>query len=168
MIGCRATGLVSRPDLNGMECAVEGFNSAKGRYVVRFVDPKPSAAPRLAGRENPTSQLIIRGGEKVALKPQNVLLPPMAAVEILGLDGDAKALNGRCGRIAPTERVGELTLPSQQVPLPVGVPFWGHDQEPPSELAVRLVELPSGLVCTEDAPAKVVRVPLGKCMLRMK
>ena len=73
VVGCRATGLASRPELNGMECAVESFNAEKGRYVVRFIDPQPSAKARLAGRDNPLSQAVIRGGEKVALKPQNVL-----------------------------------------------------------------------------------------------
>ena len=91
----------------------------------------------------------------------------MAAVEICGLGGDNKPLNGIYGRIAPTERVGALEYTSLQAPLPVGAPFWGHDCEPPTELAVRLIELPRGCVSTESAAAKVVRVPLGKCMLRM-
>ena len=168
--GCRAVGLVSRPELNGRECTVESFNPEKGRYVVTFTDASPSAAPRLTDRKstNWRSQAVVRGGEKVSLKPASVVLPPMAAVELCGLEGDLQALNGQCGRVAPTERVGSLVPSISQAPLPVGASAWEADGSPPTEQAVRIAELPSGSVCLEDAPAKVVRIPIGKCMLQLR
>ncbi len=178
--GCRAAGLVSRPELNGRECTVVSFHPEKERYIVWFVDSRsPSAKPRLGCREDPESQVIVHSGViKAALKPQNVVLPPMAAVKICGLadDGnpDTVALNGRCGRIAPTARFGELEPARCQFPLLSGVPQWDLTDaagQPttgvPETLAVRLVEYPSGATGFDDAEAKIVRIPLGKCLLQL-
>ena len=178
--GCRAVGLISRPELNGRECMVVSFHPEKGRYIVWFVDStSPSAAPRLGSRKDPESQLIVHSGViKVALKPQNVVLPPMAAVKICGLtdagDPGMAALNGRCGRIAPTRRFGELEPATCQFPEPVGVPQWdltGAEEhsgsEVPDTLAVRLVEYPSGATGFGDAEATIVHIPLGKCLLQL-
>ena len=173
--GCRATGLVSRLELNGRECTVLSFHVQKGRYVVQFVDSsaRPPAAPRLASRDDPRSQVIIHSGEKMALKPQNVLLPPMAAVKICGLtdDGDpcmralGTALNGRHGRIAPTARFGELEPASCQQPLPIGAPPWEAAGGAPQTLAVRLLDFAD--TDTDDVRAETVQVPLGKCLLHL-
>ena len=178
--GCRAVGLVSRPELNGRECTVVSFQPEKGRYTVWFVDStSPSAAPRLGSRKDPQSQVIVHSGViRVALKPQNVVLPPMAAVIICGLTDDGNpgmvALNGLCGRIAPTKRFGELEPATCQFPEPIGVPKWdlaGADEQSgskvPDTLAVRLVEYPRGATGFGDAEATVVHIPLGKCLLQL-
>jgi hypothetical protein len=95
---CRATGIQSRPELNGKNCIVESYDATRGRYRVRFLSarqpggPFPYPALQDNGR-------IEYPGEVIRLRPKNVVLPHMAAVVLVGLSGKEEVFNGRFGRV---------------------------------------------------------------------
>lgn len=87
---CRAQGLLSRPELNGQPCTIEGYAPERGRYRVRFNNEDPNAAGVLRGFS------VEYGGEVLGLRPACVVLPKMARVKVsAGSD-----YSGREGRIS--------------------------------------------------------------------
>ena len=126
--GCVATGLVSRDDLNGRPCAIEGYDESKGRYRVRFYGDerkrqlaagllREAAAPQPPRLEATAAESgafrVAHDGVGMLLKPANVALPCGVRCKVVGtstslLPADCLELEGRLS--ASPVPAGAVTL----------------------------------------------------------
>ncbi len=90
-------GVQSRPELNGAEVTTNKFLIDKGRYTVLLIQSslnKLNLTDRSPDLDN--LKLLIDKGEKINLKPANLVLAEGSAVVATGLTG-APELNGQRG-----------------------------------------------------------------------